>query len=53
MDLCRKDYICIEDIVCFINLYTGKHYRNRDTIALFNRFKYGDRNKTKENKISY
>jgi hypothetical protein len=24
--------------VCFVNLYTGKFYRNRDAIGLFKRF---------------
>lgn len=34
----KKGYLSIEDIVCFVNLYTGKFFRNRDAIGLMRRF---------------
>jgi len=37
MDLNRKGYLAIEDLVCFVNLYTGNFYRNRDLILIFRR----------------
>lgn len=41
MDLNKKGYLSIEDIVCFVNLHTGKFYRNRDAIGLLKRFSDG------------
>lgn len=38
LDLNQKGNLSIEDIVCFINLYTGRFYRNRDLSLIFRRF---------------
>jgi hypothetical protein len=43
LDLGKKGYLTVEDIVCFVNLYTGKFYRNRDAIGLFKRFVAGEK----------
>lgn len=46
IDLNRKGFISVEDIVCFVNLYTGNFFRNRDVISLYKRF-------TKTGELSY
>lgn len=38
IDLGKKGYLSIEDIVCFVNLYTGKFFRNRDATTVYKRF---------------
>lgn len=37
MDLDRRGYLTVEDLVCFINLYSTNFFRNRDVIHLFKR----------------
>lgn len=37
LDLNRKGYLSIEDLVCFVNLYTGHFYKNRDLALIFRR----------------
>lgn len=49
IDLSKKGYITIEDLVCFVNLYSGSFFRNRDVVALYRRFLGGD----KETGIKY
>jgi hypothetical protein len=36
-DLNRLGFICVEDLVCFINLHTKNLYRNRDLLTIFKR----------------
>ena len=38
MDLEKKGFLSVEDFVCFINLFSGNFYRNRDVIMIFKRF---------------
>ena len=38
MDLEKKGYFCIEDLVRFLNMETGTFYRNRDLTLIFKRF---------------
>lgn len=38
IDTAKKGYISLEDLVCFINLYTGNFFRNRDVFSLHRRF---------------
>jgi hypothetical protein len=45
MDLNKKGYLSIEDFVCFINLYTGHFYRNRDICLVYKRFLRLDENR--------
>ena len=37
VDLNRKGHLSIEDIVCFVNLYTGHFYKNRDLAIIYRR----------------
>lgn len=32
LDLNSKGYLSLEDLICFVNLHSGKFYRNRDII---------------------
>ena len=36
LDLEKKGYIVLEDIVRFLNMETGTFYRNRDIYLIFN-----------------
>jgi hypothetical protein len=47
LDHNNKGYISIEDIVCFVNLYTGHFYKNRDLAIVFRRLQLleGDHNR--------
>ena len=38
VDLERKGYFTVEDLVRFLNMETGSFYRNRDLILIFKRF---------------
>ena len=46
LDLELKGYLQIEDIVRFLNIETGKFYRNRDLGLIFKRL-------SKTNKVSF
>lgn len=46
LDLELKGYLQIEDLVRYLNIETGKFYRNRDLITIFKRI-------TKINKINF
>lgn len=37
IDMNSKGTICLEDLVCFINLNSQKFYRSRDVAPLFKR----------------
>lgn len=37
LDVNKKGYLSIEDLVCFVNLYTGHFYKNRDLTLIFRR----------------
>lgn len=37
LDLEKKGYIVLEDIVRFLNMETGTFYRNRDIFLIFRR----------------
>lgn len=37
LDLGGKGWLGVEDLVCFLNLYTGHLYRNRDLTLVFRR----------------
>ena len=37
LDLSQKGSLGLEDLVCFINLYTGHFFRNRDLALIFRR----------------
>lgn len=39
LDLGGKGYLCIEDLVCFINLNSDSCLRNRDLCSLFRRWR--------------
>lgn len=47
LDLDRKGYIVLEDLVRFLNMETGTFFRNRDLIAIFRRIC------GKNNKVSF
>lgn len=47
LDLDRKGYIVLEDLVRFLNMETGTFFRNRDLIAIFRRICRND------SKVSY
>jgi hypothetical protein len=51
MDLNRKGFLSIEDLVCFVNLHTGNFFRNRDAIGLFKRF--AENGETKVQNLKY
>lgn len=54
LDLNKKGYICLEDIVCFVNLYAGKFYRNRDFMLVSRRIIREEKTKQgKEKSIEY
>jgi len=38
IDLNKKNFISIEDLVCFVNIHSQMFYRSRDVASLFNRF---------------
>lgn len=38
VDMERKGYFTVEDLVRFLNMETGTFYRNRDLILIFKRF---------------
>lgn len=52
MDLNKKGYLNIEDLVCFINLYSGNFYRNREVSTTYRRLGKLESNKT-ANGIQY
>ncbi len=37
LDLNKKGYLTIEDLVCFVNLYTGHFHKNRDLAIVYRR----------------
>ena len=43
VDLERKGYFSVEDLVRFLNMETGTFYRNRDLILIFRRFTKGEK----------
>lgn len=38
IDLQKKGYLSVEDLVCFVNLFSGNFFRNRDFIMVYKRF---------------
>lgn len=38
IDINRKGYIVVEDIVRYINIESDEYYRNRDIYLIFKRF---------------
>ena len=52
LDLEKKNYLSIEDFVCFINLFSGNFFRNRDAMMLFRRFARLSGNTNSESKAS-
>jgi hypothetical protein len=53
LDFSKLGHICIEDLVCFVNLHKNTLYRNRDLLPIFKRFCQANNINYKQNKISY
>jgi hypothetical protein len=47
LDLNKKGHLKIEDLACFVNLYTGNFYRNRDVALLYRRLQLLEGNRSK------
>jgi hypothetical protein len=43
IDLEKKNFIELEDLVRFLNIESGTFYRNRDIFLIFRRFTNGER----------
>ena len=42
LDLSGKGYLALEDIVCFVNLYSNTFYRNRDLALVMRRLQMAE-----------
>jgi hypothetical protein len=53
LDLNKLGYICVEDLVCFVNLHTKNLYRNRDLLTIFKRVCQANGLDHQSNQIQY
>ena len=53
LDLSNKGYLSIEDLVCFVNLYVNKFYRNRDLALVMRRLQLFEGGRSSTNGIQF